>query len=166
MRTTRFMLAVTVLAAACAPASETAEQRTARLQAESDSARTAVQAQTAAMQAHMNAAHWDSLGQFYADNAVSMPPNAPALTGRAAIIDGMKQMLAPMSNLQIHFTSQSVSASGDMAVERGRYHMTFNMGRRAMADSGKYLTHWHKVDGRWVTVEEIFNSDVPVPGGN
>lgn len=165
MRTTRFLLAVTAFAAACAP-SETAEQRAARVQAETDSARTAIQAQTAAMQAHMNAAHWDSLGQFYAENAVSMPPNTPALTGRAAIIDGMKQMLGPMSNFQIHFTPQNVSASGDVAVERGRYHMTFNMGRQAMADSGKYLTHWHKVDGRWLTMEEIFNSDVPAQGGN
>ena len=165
MRTTSFLLAATALAAACAPA-ETAEQRAARMQADTDSARTAIHAQIAAMQAHMNAAHWDSLGQFYAENAVSMPPNTPAMTGRADIIAGMRQMLGQLSNFQIHMTSQSVSASGDVAVERGRYHMTFNMGRQAMADSGKYLTHWHKVDGRWLTMEEIFNSDVPAQGGN
>ena len=165
MRTTSFLLAATALAAACAPA-ETAEQRAARMQADTDSARTAIQAQTAAMQAHMNAAHWDSLGQFYADDAVSMPPNTPTLIGRANIIAGMRDMLGQMSGFQIHMTLQNITASGDVAVERGRYHMTFNVGRQAMADSGKYLTHWRKVDGRWVTMEELFNSDVPAQGGN
>lgn len=132
----------------------------AAMQAAADSARAAIRANIAAMQAHFNAGHFDSLAQFYTNDAVSMPPNQPAVTGPANIVGAMRTMMGPMQNLQMHFTTQSVTARGDIAIERGRYHMTFNMGGQAVADSGKYLTHWRKVGDRWLTAEEIFNSDV------
>jgi hypothetical protein len=50
-----------------------------------------------------------------------------------------------------------------MAVERGRWNFTPNAGAPIPADSGKYLTRWDRVEGRWLIADVTWNSDVPLP---
>ena len=82
---TRSIVAVTLLAlAACAPKPETPEQTAARMKAESDSARPALQAALDRVARYFAAGRADSLVMFYADDAVLMLANMPALKGRAS----------------------------------------------------------------------------------
>jgi hypothetical protein len=55
-----------------------------------------------------------------------------------------------------------------MAMERGRWHWAFPAGAKlppgmAAVDSGKYLAHWMQENGKWVMVDDIWNSDTPLP---
>lgn len=157
---TRLSIVAVVLVAACAK-TETPEQRTARMQAEGDSARTAVTARSAALAGFISANNADSSAAIYAEDAVFMPPNMATVTGRAGIREAFAGMHQGMGAGQMHFTTQNVSASGDIAVERGRWHWQPAEGNRMPADSGKYLVHWHRQGGTWMIVEDIFNADTP-----
>ena len=78
--------AVTLLAlAACAPKPETPEQTAARIKAESDSARTAIEAVNTRAHRYFAAGNVDSLVIGYAEDVVVMMSNAPAVRGRPAI---------------------------------------------------------------------------------
>lgn len=156
----RIALAALVVLGACAPAAETPEQRTARMQADSDSARAQITAAMASFQTHLNANHADSVATFYAQNAVMLPEGMPAIEGRDNIRAAFAGMTQEMGAGEMHFTVQNVVANGDMAVERGRWHWQPAAGNRMPADSGKYLARWTKDGGRWVMVEDIWNSDV------
>lgn len=59
----------------------------------------------------------------------------------------------------IKLTSLAVDGNGQTAVERGRYEMIADGG--AVADKGKYLVHWRKVDGKWMFQNDMFSSDAP-----
>ncbi len=162
MRTTRYLAVAAVALAAC-QASETQEQMQARIRAESDSARALIEQAAAAFGRLVSAGHADSLALMYAENAVLMPPNMPPATGRAAIRETFAGMLAG-GPTTVHLAVGSVVANGPIAIESGRYHMTMQppAPAPAMTDSGKYLVHWHRVDGAWRMAEDIWNSDVPV----
>jgi ketosteroid isomerase-like protein len=57
-----------------------------------------------------------------------------------------------------------VSASGDMALDRGTYRLTVAPSGKAQHDTGKYVVVWRKASGDWKAAADIFNSDLP-PGG-
>ena len=162
MRKTGHVAMAALLAAVACQTAETPEQMRARMQTESDAARAAIEQAMAAFARHVGAGNADSVAALYADNAVLMPPNMAAATGRAAIREAFAGMLSGGAPT-IHFTVQSVVANGPLAVERGRYHLTMPAaaGQPAMADSGKYLVHWHKVGDRWMIQEDVWNSDAP-----
>jgi ketosteroid isomerase-like protein len=162
MRSTGFTPLVALAALlACQPA-ETEEQMQARLQAESDSARVAIEAANLAFTQHFNAGHMDSVGALYAPNAVVMAPGMPAVSGRDNIVATMRTMPAGM-NLALE--TQQVTANGPMAVERGAWTMTVPgaEGAPPMVTRGKYLVHWHRIDGQWLLVDDIWNDDAPPP---
>lgn len=156
---TRSIAALVLVLAACKPQPETAEQMNARMSAEADSAKTYIEAANAAAARHMAAGNTDSALAHYADNAVVMMPGMPPMQGKAAITQGFRGMMQQMGgSMTIAFHTLNVSASGPVAIERGHWVMT-----APMADSGNYLTHWHKMDGRWMIVEDINNSSAPMP---
>lgn len=156
---TRSIAALVLVLAACKEEPETADQMNARMAAEADSAKTHIEAANAAAARHMAAGNVDSALALYADNAVSMMPGMAAMEGKAAITQGFRGMMQQMGgSLTIAFHTLAVSARGPMAIERGHWVMT-----APMADSGYYLTHWHRMDGRWMIVEDINNSSAPMP---
>lgn len=150
--------------AGCTPAAETAEQAEARMASETTAARTAIEASNQSFMAHFGAGHGDSVAAFYAENGRVMAPNMPAAVGRAAIATAITAMGAAKPALVL--TTEEVSASGPMAVERGAYKITLTLpGVPApVTETGKYLVHWHKVGDKWMMVEDIWNSDLPLPG--
>jgi len=153
----RYAVAALLLLAACKPAERADDPAAA--QAAADSARAQISARATALATHIGPGHADSAASFFADNAVFMPPNMPTVEGRANIRDAFQGMSQGMGTGEMHFTTQNVSSSGDIAIERGRWHWTGSP--QAPADSGKYLTHWHRMNGTWMIVEDIFNSDTP-----
>ena len=99
----------------------------------------------------------DRVMAFYAEDAVFMPPNMPTMTGQAAIRQFWTGLLAAPA-VDLNLTPDEVNVCGDMAVERGHYEVT-----TPFKDSGKYLVMWRNRGGRWVIVNDIFNSSLPAP---
>ncbi len=100
---------------------------------------------------------------LYAENAVFMPPNQPAVEGRVAI-RAWFAAFPPMSAFSI--TSIKIDGQGDLAYERGTYALTIAAAGKApaMEDHGKYLAvRRRQTDGSWLMTLDMFNSDVPLP---
>lgn len=100
---------------------------------------------------------------FYAPDALVLPQNGPAVSGRGSIEATFRQFLATSRNLNVSL--KKVDASTDLAYEIGTYTLTFEMpGMPAMPDTGKYVTLWKRQpDGKWLIVGDIFNTDLPMP---
>lgn len=161
--TRQLLVATLVLAAACAKP-ETAEQMQARMQTESAAAKTAIAARSTAFAVHLSANHVDSTVAMYTENATLMPPNMPAVTGRADIRAWMGRNPAP-PNATYTLTTAEVVANGPLAVERGTFSFSMPAQGRtpAMTVTGKYLAHWHMVDGNWLMVDDIWNENAAMP---
>lgn len=99
---------------------------------------------------------------YYSDDAIVLPPNAPAVTGHGAI-EAMFKTFPPITAFELR--TEEVEGSADLAYVRGRYTMTMSPpGTPAIADSGKYLEIWRKQsDGSWKSVRDMFSSDIPLP---
>ena len=100
------------------------------------------------------------LAERYEEGAVSMPPGAPALVGRAAIVADFDGFLA--KNRGEHHTLSPVRVgSGDLVVERAFYHMTITPkdGAPAIEEAGKHIVVYHRQsDGSWKVASEIWNA--------
>jgi ketosteroid isomerase-like protein len=153
------VLGTLVLLGGCQPAAETAEQAEARMATEATEARTAIEASNARFVRFFNAGQGDSLAAIYTEEGRVMAPNLPPAVGRSAIASSMGMM----AGATLALTTESVSASGPLAVERGTYSITLTPpGATApVTDTGKYLVHWHKVGDNWMMVDDIWNSDLP-----
>lgn len=160
------LLVLTAVLAACR-APETSQEAATRLARESAEATVAIRGLSGQFGRLFSAAQWDSLAAMYTDDAVLMVPNAPPLVGRAAIRAGVAGMGAQMRSYTLTLQADTVIANGPLAVEQGRYtdSGTTTAGI-ATADTGKYLVQWWKTDSGWRLARDIFNSNLPQPGGN
>ncbi|HJQ39189.1 MAG TPA: DUF4440 domain-containing protein [Thermoanaerobaculia bacterium] len=116
-----------------------------------------VRANTEAFDAAMRAGNVEGFMAFYADDAVLMPPNAPAFNGAENVRKFWGGLLAA-GTTDVNLTTDNVLVSGDLAVERGHYELT-----KPFPDSGKYIVVWRKRGGKWQIVDDIFNSSVAPP---
>jgi uncharacterized protein (TIGR02246 family) len=162
MRSAALLFAVALLAACQKP--ETPEQASARMSAESDSAKTAIEAANGRYARYMNDHHADSVAMMFTEGGLMMGPSAPTVAGRDSIRAAMTRMPLP-PGATLAFTAVDVAANGPIAIEHGSY--TFSMpamGRMpASTMTGKYLAHWHKMDGGWQIAAEVWNEDAPMP---
>jgi ketosteroid isomerase-like protein len=165
----RRLAAVTLLAlAACAPRQETPEQMAARMKAESDSARPALQAALDRYARYYMAGQADSCAMFYAEDAVLMMPNEPAVKGRAAIQAKIAEQLS-WGTYQFALTTTHVDANGPLAVHQYAYVVSFKPGPHAppgmtaVTDTGKSVTAYKKVNGAWLAFADVAGmSDRPM----
>ena len=115
------------------------------------------------------AGHAESLAELYHANGVMLPPNMPPVRGKEAIrafMATMNSMSNPPATLRVW--AESVWAQGPLAVELGRWHFAFPATAKRppgapAADSGKYIVRWVNENGRWLMVQDIWNSDVALP---
>jgi ketosteroid isomerase-like protein len=100
---------------------------------------------------------------FYSDDATVLPPNAPAATGKQAIRALWAPMVAPDASISWEAGKVEVARSGDLAYTAGTYQLTMKDAQgNPVPDKGKFLEVWKKqADGKWKTVADIFNSDLP-----
>ncbi|MEO5808752.1 MAG: SgcJ/EcaC family oxidoreductase [Sphingomicrobium sp.] len=120
-------------------------------------------------------AHWlqlvkakDATGiaELYAEDGAVMPPNAPISKGRAAIQQTWASMMrTPDFGLTFAPEQIIVSSSGDMALDRGTYSLTFAPNGTSKTDTGKYVVVWRKIGREWKAAADIFNSNLPAIGG-
>lgn len=149
-----------VAALSACQAAETPEQTHARMLAESDSARVAIEAKAAAFAEAVNTGQADAVAALYTDDAVLMPPEMPAITGREAIRATFAGMMAASPGMRIAFQVLDVTANGPLAVERGTWTISAPTPDGAATElRGKYLIEWHRIAGEWLIARDIWNSD-------
>jgi uncharacterized protein (TIGR02246 family) len=98
----------------------------------------------------------DGMTALYAEDAVLLPPDAPAIFGRDAISAAMQEMFA--AGVGIELEDLEIKVAGNLGYKAGRYRTTDADG--SLIDRGKYIEIWSKVDGNWVLHRDIWNSSV------
>ena len=116
--------------------------------------------------AALNAGDLDGVMAGFTDDAVRMPPNAPAIIGKESIRSLMQANL-DQNTYQLDNPPEEVQVSGDWAFARGTYTVTVTpkAGGESIQLEGKYLVIFQKqADGCWKAARDIWNSDNPPPG--
>ena len=111
-----------------------------------------------------NAGNADGMASRSAQDAILAPPNAPAVTGRAAIREALGKESAGARAAGLTFKSTAttgVGVSGDLAWMSGNYAVVDAKG--ASVDVGKYLSVHRKINGAWLYIRDTWNSDNPPP---
>lgn len=100
---------------------------------------------------------------YYSDDASVFPPNAPLASGKQAIHAVWADVLNSASSISWQTDKVEVARSGDIAYLTGMYQTTAkDPHAQPVNDSGKFVEVWKKqADGKWKTVADIFNSDLP-----
>jgi uncharacterized protein (TIGR02246 family) len=124
----------------------------------------AIRAGTTAWANAYNAGDGDALAANYTEDAVLLPPNAPAVSGRAAIGEFLATDSAATKAAGLKFNIPGdgpVGISGDLAYESGSFSATDASG--ATVATGKYIGVFNKKDGKWLLVRDTWNTDAPPP---
>jgi ketosteroid isomerase-like protein len=104
----------------------------------------------------------DHAAAFYAEEGVFLVPNVPAARGREQVAAAWAQLLgAPGLALGWTPTSVEVARAGDLAYELGTYRLGMDGPAGRVEDHGKYVVVWRRLEGVWLVVVDIFNSDRP-----
>jgi ketosteroid isomerase-like protein len=107
----------------------------------------------------------DGVAAFFdevsAADMVLMPPNVPAVAGRAAVVEFMHGFLEQFQ-LRIRYQSDEMVIHHGFAFDRGRYSqvLTPKGGGNPVPESGKYLwIYTRAADGEWKFSRVIWNAD-------
>ncbi|MFB3777747.1 MAG: SgcJ/EcaC family oxidoreductase [Bryobacteraceae bacterium] len=103
-----------------------------------------------------------ALAATYADDAVMMNPNQPAVEGRQAIQASYETMFKE-GHASIAFTPLETQVTGDWAYDRGNYSFTLTpKSGKPTEESAKYLVICKRQpDGSWKLHREMSNSNNP-----
>ena len=117
-----------------------------------------IQEQETAWSKADNARDLDALAAFYADDAISLEADQPALMGNAAIKKDLEASLAkrPAGST---LSYEVVDAYGDdnHVTEVGKTTRMDSTGK--VTSTGKYMAIWEKRDGKWICIRDIGNED-------
>ena len=120
--------------------------------------------ETAAGQA-WSAKDADKILALYGDDATLMLPNAPAVSGKAAMAPLIKGALAdPNFALTTQSTSVEASKSGDLGFVRGSYmvHASDAKTKKATMEKGNYVIVYKKqADGSWKIAADTAIPEAP-----
>ncbi len=127
----------------------------------SDADIAAIEEGSEAFAAAANADDWGGVAALYTEDAVLMPPNGPAVQGRAAV-EAFFATFPPFSGFTLN--PVEIDGRGDLAFVRGTFSMTIEMeGMPAVQETGKYIEiRRRQTDGSWLIATDILNSDTPL----
>lgn len=112
-----------------------------------------------------NSANADALASLYDEQAVLLPPGAPAVSGRAAIKAFFAKDVAESQKAGITFAlgpNPAGGVSGSMGWQSGTYTVKDKSGK--VLEAGKYLSVSMKKGGKWLYVRDTWNADAaPAP---
>jgi ketosteroid isomerase-like protein len=112
-----------------------------------------LKARAEAWEKAFNASKVEDVAAMYAQSGMRMPPNSVVAKGRDAILAQLRESRKMMSGVEIE--------EGTLAVTHGTYRIKGLDG--AVVDNGKWVSIGRKVNGKWTTVFDIWNSDRPLP---
>jgi len=114
--------------------------------------------------AAFNTGDVDTVVAKYAPDAVVMAPGNPSATGhdaiRALVEKESDTIRAAGITLAVN-DDDKASASGDLGWHSGSYVVKDSTG--AVIDSGNYMDVQQNIDGQWLMIRDIWNSDRPPP---
>ena len=130
-------------------------------QAAASADETAIRAQTLAWEKAYNGGDAKGVVALYADDALLMPPGAPGVSVKAAILAYFTKDIAGSKAAGAVFVinpKTDVGVSGEMGWESGTYKVTV---KGAVVETGKFLSVSRKKDGKWLYIRDTWNSDAP-----
>jgi uncharacterized protein (TIGR02246 family) len=119
----------------------------------------AIRAQTVAWEKAYNAADAKGVAAQYAEDALLLPPGAPGVRGRAAILTFFTKDVAESKSAGVTFVINyptEVGVSGNMGWESGTYKAVM---KGAVVETGKFLSVSRKKDGKWLYIRDTWNAD-------
>jgi uncharacterized protein (TIGR02246 family) len=155
-----FVLLVAVTSAGCSRERDAERQRILQERIARDE--TAILAASAGWSKAAQSKDLEKSLTFFADNAIMLSPNSPAVQGKENIRKGWQQMLAlPGTGLSFSAARVEVARSGDLAWEYGTYEFaTSDKTGKTATEKGTYVTVWKKQpDGAWKVVGDIHNAN-------
>lgn len=144
-RMTLSLLSLVVALGACAP---TGSQESSELAATTDS-----------WTAALNAGDVEAVAALYAEDARLLPPNGAMAQGRNAVRQEFGAMVA--AGLKGELSTLEAVVAGDIGYKVGTYTVMGPDG--SVLDRGKFIEVWQQVGGDWQIINDIWNSDMPVP---
>ena len=126
------------------------------------SPRSQIDAVNARFMATFNRGDAAGVGQYYATDAVLMPPNAAAVHGRKAISSAWADF-GKMGGTSLKLHTTELDAHGDVATEVGTYSLDIKPAKGAVThDHGKFIVIWKRdPKAGWQLYRDIWNTDVP-----
>ena len=121
----------------------------------------AIRANTVAWVEAYNAGDVDKIVAMYADDGALMPPEAPTAVGH----DAMRQYLVAdmaatkAAGMSFMLDQEASGVSGDLAWHTGTFHVNGPSGSAVV--TGKYAEIWRKLNGKWLMIRDIWNTDAP-----
>jgi len=129
----------------------------------------AFNAGTAEWAAAYNAGEPDRIIALYSEDAIVMPPDAPSVTGDAALRSFLADDIATTKKAGLTLVindDDEADTSGDLGWHRGTFKVV-NAGGASMG-TGKFLEIWQRQQGKWRITRDIWNNDAaaatPPPG--
>jgi uncharacterized protein (TIGR02246 family) len=102
--------------------------------------------------------------EFYADDAVLLPPNAPIARDRKSIRESWAGLLGPNTAVSWKVSKVEIAKSGELGYLYGTYSLAIRdpKGGAPVSDTGKLVEIWKKqADGKWKCIVDTYNSDLP-----
>ena len=125
----------------------------------------AIRAGTAAWETAYAAGDAALLAGAYAEDGVLFPPDAPPVSGRAAIGEFLRNDSAKTRSAGLKFDiseDSTVEVSGKLAYEAGTFKVLDSSGTTVA--TGKFIGVFNKVEGKWLLVRDTWNMDAaPTP---
>jgi uncharacterized protein (TIGR02246 family) len=121
----------------------------------------AIRAQTASWEKAYNGGDAKGVAAQYAEDALLLPPGAPGVSGRAAILAFFTKDIADSKAGEVVFVidpKTDVGVSGNMGWESGTYKVTV---KGAVVETGKFLSVSRKMNGKWLYIRDTWNADAP-----
>jgi ketosteroid isomerase-like protein len=122
---------------------------------------TAIRAGSGSWPVAHNAGNVDTMVALYVDDAIPMPPDAPAVAGHVAIRDYLTKDVAETkaAGMSIKDVDSSVGVSGNLGWHAGKFAVVDASGKTV--GTGKYSEIWRKTDGKWLMIRDMWNNDAP-----
>ena len=106
----------------------------------------------------------EAAAALWAEDVVRMPPNAPMIEGRAAMLEELEAREYVVREFDHPF--QEIDGRDGLAYARGTYSIVISIpgNPEPVSDKGKSLAILRRQeDGSWVFAIACWNSDLPIP---
>ena len=109
-----------------------------------------------------NTGNYDQVAALFAQDGAFMAPHHDPAYGPKAV-ERLLRQFAESGYEDLRLETLRVEASGDLAMEIGRYSVGIRKpDGTILADRGKYVKAWRRL-GAWLILADCWSSNLPVP---